>query len=256
MKYAEDLTGERFGRLFVLSRNFAAQNENYNKTGKQIAFWNCICDCGNKKIVRASNLRNKINPTLSCGCFRKEQLHKQKNTKENQWIIRDNKAIGITSSGEKFIIDSEDLNLVKDYCWRINKNTGYVIANSRDGTNKIVWLHRLVMNVTDQSICVDHSDWNKSNNRKANLRIATKSENNINIKRKINNTSGYTGVTINKRTGKYIARISKDNKRFYLGTFNTFEEAVRARHEAEIIIHGEWSGEINRKDFKLHKKVN
>lgn len=135
-----------------------------------------------------------------------------------------------------------------NYCWRIT-NKGYVVANSRNGSNKIIWLHRLIMNVNDENILVDHKDWDKSNNRKSNLRIATKSENNINIKRKINNTSGYTGVTLNKRSGKYVARISKNGKRIYIGIFDLFEDAVMARHKAELMIHNEWSGEINRKDL-------
>lgn len=250
MSYAEDLSGRRFGRLFVLSRNYDMQKEIYIKTGKQIAFWNCVCDCGNQKVIKSSNLKNRRNPTMSCGCLCKEQLHKQKNTKENQWIINDDETIGITTSGKKFFIDTEDLELAKQYCWRIDKQSGYVIANSRNGENKIIWLHRLVMGVTNKEIYVDHSDWNKRNNKKSNLRIATKSENNMNIKRKSNNTSGYTGVTINKRTGKFVARISKNNKRFYLGSFETFEEAVKVRHKAEMVMHNKWSGEINRKDYK------
>ena len=254
MAYAKDLTGERFGRLLVQSRNYDEQNKIYAKTGRKVVFWNCICDCGNRTIVRASNLKNKTNPTLSCGCLFKEKSHMQKNTKDNQWRFDGDIAIGITSKGEEFFIDIEDYDLAKNYCWRINPETGYVIANSRDGTNKIVWLHRLIMNVTNQSIYVDHSNWDKSNNRKSNLRIATKSENNTNIKRKTNNTSGYTGVTVNKRTGKYVARITKNKRRIYLGTFNSFEDAINARHEAELVLHGEWSGEINRKDYYYYDR--
>lgn len=46
------------------------------------------------------------------------------------------------------------------------------------------------------------------------------------------------------------AQISANGKRYYLGTFDALEDAVNARHYAEQIIHGEWSGEINRKDFE------
>lgn len=57
----DDLTGRRFGRLTVLSR---AENRN------GATYWNCLCDCGNKKTVRASHL--KSNETVSCGCYREE----------------------------------------------------------------------------------------------------------------------------------------------------------------------------------------
>lgn len=58
-----DLTGQRFGRLMVISR---AEN---NKHGD--AMWNCVCDCGNTHIVNGNNL--KKGTTQSCGCLAKEQ---------------------------------------------------------------------------------------------------------------------------------------------------------------------------------------
>lgn len=253
MSYASDLTGKRFGRLLVLSRNYDKQKEFFDAGKGYKAFWNCMCDCGNYTIVSSSSLRNKTNPTLSCGCYKKEIIHKQKNTKENQWVIDGETTIGITSSGDRFYIDTEDYTKVKNYCWRINKR-GYVVANSRDGSNREIRLHRFVMNVTDKKIIVDHKNWDKTNNRKNNIRIATKSQNNINIKRKSNNTTGYTGVTFNKRIGKYCARISKNGVRTFLGYFDDINNAIEARHNAEINIHGEWSGEINRKDYIKYKQ--
>lgn len=251
MAKAEDLTGRRYGKLVVLSRNFEKQQELYNSKGYQKAYWNCKCDCGNVAVVGASNLKNKTNPTLSCGCYFKEICHKQKNTKKNEWVLNNNEgiAIGMTTKGQKFYIDIEDYGIAEKYCWRLNKQ-GYIVANSRNGSNKIIWLHRLIMDIYNDEILIDHKDWDKTNNRKNNLREATKSENNINIKRKINNSSGYTGVNLNKNSGKYIARISQNKKRIFLGAYDTFEEAVLARHKAELEIHNEWSGELNRKDFK------
>ena len=57
-----DLTGQRFGRLTVIER---AKNTKNNK-----AQWLCECDCGNKKVVSAANLKN--GGTISCGCRSKE----------------------------------------------------------------------------------------------------------------------------------------------------------------------------------------
>lgn len=59
-----DLTGERFGRLIVISR------AGINSYGKPT--WNCMCDCGNHVIVNAHELRN--GDTKSCGCFQNEQI--------------------------------------------------------------------------------------------------------------------------------------------------------------------------------------
>ena len=58
----QDLTGQRFGRLLVVKRN-----EN-NKNGD--AMWLCLCDCGNKIIVRGCDLRR--GSTQSCKCLQKE----------------------------------------------------------------------------------------------------------------------------------------------------------------------------------------
>lgn len=253
MRCVEDLSEQRFGKLKVISRNFARQ-ENYKlKTGRSRVFWNCVCDCGNSVIVASCNLKNKTNPTLSCGCYGKEQRSKSKNTKENQWIFDGDVVIGITLNNDRFLIDSEDYEKVKNYCWRKNKQ-GYIVANKKQSSNTIIFLHRIIMNVNSDDIFVDHKHWDKTDNRKANLRLATKSENNINIKRRKDNTSGYTGVTYNKRQNKYVARISKDGKRIFLGCFDNIEEAVKVRREAEKNIHKEWSSEINRNDYFIFTK--
>ena len=241
MKKVQDLTGKRFGKLLVLDRNYEKQEQDsYHKI-----YWNCCCDCGNTCVVAAGNLRS--GNTLSCGCVKKQQLKKQKNTKNIQWIEHKEWYEGITVLGISFLIDKDDYEKVKNYCWRQDPR-GYIIANARNGSNTIIRLHRLIMNATENQL-VDHKDWNKTDNRKSNLRVATKTENNINIKRKVNNTSGYTGITQNK-AGHYVARISKNGIRYYLGTYVDFIEAVEARHQAELVLHGEWSGEINRKDFQ------
>ena len=48
---AEDLTGKKFGKLTVINRNME------KKTKNRLAFWNCICECGNERIVSSSELR-------------------------------------------------------------------------------------------------------------------------------------------------------------------------------------------------------
>lgn len=58
----KDLTGNKYGRLTVLKRVEDAKNG-----AKR---WLCKCDCGNEKIVRASNLIS--GSTKSCGCLQKE----------------------------------------------------------------------------------------------------------------------------------------------------------------------------------------
>lgn len=67
------LTGQRFGRLEVISRS-----ENKRK----MAMWLCRCDCGNEKVVRGTDLRS--GHTQSCGCIHKEVVADILNTTCNE----------------------------------------------------------------------------------------------------------------------------------------------------------------------------
>lgn len=60
-----------------------------------------------------------------------------------------------------------------------------------------------------------------------------------NSRRRKTNTSGRTGVHFNKKLGKWVAVIQKYGKSRHIGVFLNFEEAVKAREEAEIELYGE-----------------
>ncbi len=66
MKF-QDLTGQRFGKLTVIDR---AESNGCNHV-----MWNCLCDCGTTKAIRACHL--KSGNTTSCGCFHKEELRQK-----------------------------------------------------------------------------------------------------------------------------------------------------------------------------------
>jgi hypothetical protein len=80
---------------------------------------------------------------------------------------------------------------------------------------------------------IDHIDGNGANNRIENLREVSSSENSRNMKLLLTNTTGFHGVT-QREKGKWVARIDVNLKTVYLGTFDTLEEAVQCRKEAEI----------------------
>ena len=58
-----DLTGERFGKLMVISFNSMRGTRSY---------WNCVCDCGNENIVSSDHLKN--GDIVSCGCVKRSTL--------------------------------------------------------------------------------------------------------------------------------------------------------------------------------------
>ena len=75
---------------------------------------------------------------------------------------------------------------------------------------------------------IDHEDRDKSNNRIQNLRPATSSQNKGNISLLRNNTTGYRGVSVNSRSGKFHAQIKINGKQTYIGRFELPEDAARA----------------------------
>ena len=79
---------------------------------------------------------------------------------------------------------------------------------------------------------IDHEDHNGLNNLWDNLRLTTNKGNQKNLSKRIDNTSGVTGVV--KRKNSFIVQIQIDNKMIYLGSRKTLEEAAQLRKEAEI----------------------
>ena len=99
---------------------------------------------------------------------------------------------------------------------------------------------------------VDHKNGNPADNRKSNLRTADDLEYNFNtynqmnrIKQK-NNNSGVTGVY--QKGEKWVSVIYVNNENIYLGTYDSFDKAVKARKEAEQKYFGLWSFDNSRNE--------
>ena len=220
-----DLTNQRFGRLLVLSK--------YDVVGKGETRWLCRCDCGNECVVSRGGLKG--GKTQSCGCLQRERTSEIKR-KYNTYDLSGEYGIGYTSKGEEFYFDLEDYDKIKDYCWCFN-DQDYVVAHNKSGNN--IRLHRLILNINDKDIIIDHKNRRKNDNRKSNLRIATKSENAMNRPADIRSTTGYKGV--HKVGNKYTANIGLNNETIYLGIFDSMEDAAECRYRNEKEIFGEFA---------------
>ncbi len=88
---------------------------------------------------------------------------------------------------------------------------------------------------------IDHANGIRSDNRWSNLRLATRSQNNMNGKIPVNNKSGYRGVSWRKDTQKWHARIYVNRKPRLLGDYDTLKEAAAARAAAERELCGAYS---------------
>lgn len=135
------------------------------------------------------------------------------------------------------LIDEIDISTALSGTWRITRG-GYIYGRSgkyKDQYLHIVIAERMGLDFPNQ---VDHIDGNPLNNQRDNLRPATHSQNMWNRKKQTNNTSGHVGVY---RVGdKYRARIRFHGKLIHLGCFDTYEEAIKVRKEAEIKYFGEF----------------
>lgn len=80
---------------------------------------------------------------------------------------------------------------------------------------------------------LDHINGNPFDNRISNLRDVTRQENNMNQSRSRANTSGQTGVYYHRKNKKWCAYINVFGKMKHLGSFESFEEAVKTRLEAD-----------------------
>lgn len=132
-----------------------------------------------------------------------------------------------TNNGIAFLISPEDAEFVDKYIWRaVHSLSGrvYIYRSSRSGgpTCRLA-LHRELMNA-EKGQLVDHINRNTFDNRRSNLRFATKSQNIANAARKPGK-SGYLGVR--KVGDKYTVTIC--NK--YYGGFLSAEAAAQKRDE-------------------------
>ena len=112
--------------------------------------------------------------------------------------------------------------------------TGYVrikILGRSYRAHRLAWLIMYGSFPPDQ---IDHINGVKHDNRIINLRAVTPAENNRNRAFDIRNKSGHIGISYNKKTNRWLARIGGNHKRVNLGHFENKEDAIEARRIAEI----------------------
>ncbi len=88
---------------------------------------------------------------------------------------------------------------------------------------------------------LDHRDTNKRNNAFVNLRPANRSQNGANIGLKSHNTSGFKGVSLWKKTGRWKAQIQANGVKHFLGYHDTPEAAHEAYTAAAEKFFGEYA---------------
>ena len=232
-KKLEIKQGDVYGRLTILKEI----EPHIQPSGQKQRMVLVRCSCGSDPFeVMLSNLRN--GNTTSCGCYNREKFY-ERTKKFNTYDLETYEyGGGYTSKGEEFYFDKEDFDLIKDYCWSLDKD-GYIIARDAD-TNKMIKFHRLIMNASE-GMDIDHRYRKTNDNRKSQLREVTRSQNLMNCGIRKDNKSGVTGVYWHKQKQKWRASIKINKKQIHLGEYTTIEDAIKARLEAEEKYYGEFS---------------
>lgn len=143
--------------------------------------------------------------------------------------------------GKHMLLSVEDQDLAHlNWCLTGGR---YAVRAIRNGTT-MVRCHRIVAERMGLDIGpgrhIDHINGEGLDNRRENLRSATPTQNHCNRGRQSNNTSGYKGVTFDKRLKRWQAQIQYRGKYKYLGQFDTPEEAAVAYALAATELHGEF----------------
>lgn len=103
---------------------------------------------------------------------------------------------------------------------------------------KQILVHRIIWTMhfgaIPEGLQIDHIDRDKSNNTLENLRLVTAAGNKQNQGLQTNNTSGHRGISWSKQDKHWFAYIYKDKKQHVLGCFKNFQDAVKARKDAEF----------------------
>lgn len=166
--------------------------------------------------------------------------------------------------GNYAIVDDEDYDRVTKYKWHGYKSncTYYARSNNKINGKKIGALHRFILNLTDKTQIVDHKNGNGLDEQKDNLRICTIAQNNKNCKKR-KGRFPYKGIKL-APSGNYLVTIRNGEKKEYVGTYATLEEAGEAYDRKAIELYGEYARlNFPEKDYtklnppaKTHKTSN
>jgi hypothetical protein len=149
------------------------------------------------------------------------------------------------TQGKFALVDDEDYGYLIQWRWQYyltkGSSTGYASRGvQKDNVRKIIKMHRVILREIND-LHIDHINGNGLDNRKSNLRYATRAQNRSNSMS--NNKNGFKGVTkkIGRVSKPYCAQIRSNGKQYNLGYFKTPKEAHEAYKKAAIELHGEFA---------------
>ena len=137
----------------------------------------------------------------------------------------------ILTQGKKTIVDDEDYEELNKYKWYFKK--GYAVRNiGKYKHQRTCMMHRVILNPSEE-FEIDHINRIKLDNRKINLRLSTRQQNNAN--RSIQkHSSKYKGVYWHKASNKWMSSITFNGIQIYLGVYDNEIDAAKAYNDIAI----------------------
>ena len=209
-----DIKGQKFSKLTVVKHLV-------DRSHHQADYWECLCDCGGSVVLLTRQLiRGQVK---SCGCLLRESAG---------LMGAKNKKHGLRNTRQYYIWRG-----MKARCSN-TKNPNYDGYGGRGIAYDPKWetfegFWEDMSEGYSDDLELDRIDPN-GNYCKENCRWVDSYMSAINKNTPVNNTSGITGVHFDTKTNKWMARISVKGVRKHLGNFDTLEEAVTARKQAEL----------------------
>jgi hypothetical protein len=143
------------------------------------------------------------------------------------------------SNGKTAIVDDIDFPTLNKYKWSFHGKYAHRVEII-GGKQKHIYMHRDIM-AFPVGCDIDHINGNKLDNRKSNLRICTRSQNNANMGKPSNNTSGYKGVSWDKRANKWVARLNSNGKLQWSKHFDNKIDAAKAYNSVILEVFGQFA---------------
>lgn len=204
-----ELTGQRFGKLTVLRQTEKPQSSNTDGI-----YWLCRCDCGQETVVLASNLVS--GHTKSCGCLKQNDLtgkHIGKLTvlgRSDRYATRGNRRVRL---------------------WECRCDCGNITYKATD-----------TLTAGMENSCTECAQKRNAACARENAGFVdgTQLSKIQSMKPSAANTSGCRGVSYDRSKKLWEAKIIFKRKRIRLGYFKNFNDAVKARKEAEKTVFGEF----------------
>jgi hypothetical protein len=144
--------------------------------------------------------------------------------------------------GGETLVSECDYDDVRPFSWQVKKTTTsncYVQGR----VNRMSYtLHRFILGLRHgDGIEADHINRNGLDNRRENLRLCSRMENNQNsVKPPRERKHLYRGLG-QQKNGRFTAHIQEAGHFRHIGTFDTQEEAAQAYNEMAIQLHGEFA---------------